>query len=172
MHISRQLRDQARMNAWEDASRPLTPTSDANAPRGGFGVKLDAAASARGSPEVPDDASTAKMELDLVPPPPPDGPMAKVDRMLAEVAEILSGQAFAYLGRRGDGSDPYDLQVVPAAAVRTGRLRAQHYTISEAGVTQFRRVDKWNVEAQFTPLVAWRNECRLFRQIGDENLAL
>ena len=62
-----------------------------------------------------------------------------VDRMLAEVGELLKGQAFAYLARRGDGYDPYDLRIVSAAAVRTGGpLHDHHYTISEAGITQVR----------------------------------
>ena len=62
-----------------------------------------------------------------------------VDRMLAEVAELLKGQAFAYLARRGAGYDPYDLRIVSAHAVRKGGpLHDHHYTISEAGITQVR----------------------------------
>ena len=78
---------------------------------------------------------------------------------------IASGQAFAYLGRKGLGNNPYDLMLVPAAAVRKGRLHDQHYTISEAGVTDFRRIDRYKTEAHFTPLVQWRRECELYRRL-------
>ena len=92
-------------------------------------------------------------------------PMAMVDRMLAEVAVLLQTQAFAYLARRTPHADPYDLRVVTAAAVRSGPLRDNHYTISEAGVTAFRRIDANKTDAQFTPLVTWRAECTQFRRI-------
>ena len=95
-----------------------------------------------------------------------DDPMAEVDALLAEVKKVIaSGQAFAYLGRKGLGNNPYDLMLVPAAAVRKGRLHDQHYTISEAGVTDFRRIDRYKTEAHFTPLVQWRRECELYRRL-------
>ena len=82
-----------------------------------------------------------------------------------QVRGLLQTQAFAYLARRQPGYDPYDLRIVPAAAVRKGRLQYLHYTISEAGVTQFVKVDRYRTDAQFTPLVEWRREAALYKGI-------
>ena len=54
---------------------------------------------------------------------------------------------------------------MPAAAVRQGRLKDQHYTISTAGVTAFTRVDRWRMDAQFTPLVQWQREAAHFEGV-------
>ena len=57
------------------------------------------------------------------------------------------------------------MRVVSSAAVRNTRLKEHHFTISEAGVTQFRKLDKYRTDAQFTPLVAWRHEGLLFGKV-------
>ena len=97
---------------------------------------------------------------------PPKEAMADVDRMLSPRWRSCCRGGLCVSSRKGDGHDPYNLRVVPAAAVRTGRYKDQHYTMSEAGVTAFRKVDRWRTDTQFTPLVAWRRECALYKSVS------
>lgn len=75
----------------------------------------------------------------------------------------LSDHEFAYMNladAEGVTWDPYNLKIVAFNEVDP----ANHYTISEAGVTHCMRSGKQEI-AEFTPLEQWEEECTLFHEV-------
>lgn len=122
--------------------------------------------------------------------PPPSPAVATIPTLLAEKAEAttraaelrrdpfwfismirteMSGHEFAYMNvadTEGASWDPYKLKIVAFNEVNP----ANHYTISEAGVTHCIRHGKQEV-VEFTPLEQWETECAQFQEVDTHRLS-
>ena len=124
----------------------------------------------------------SKLQRTLPPPPPPlqEPPQAAAPSSVALVQQDggqrrdpfwfiqmlrteLTEHEFAYMNianTQGTTWDPYDLKIVPFHDVDP----ANHYTISEAGVTHCMRRGKQDV-TEFTPLELWEQEASQFKEV-------
>ena len=122
-------------------SAPLAATND---------LAASTALFTAAAPDVPSTAPTAELQRDPF-------------WFIAMLRTELSEHEFAYMNvadAEGTSWDPYKLRIVPFNDANP----ANHFTISQAGVTHCIRHGKQEV-VEFTPLEQWETECAQFQEV-------